>query len=134
MNMYKHLKIGLVSLSVFTAIGSTTNIMAEQEKLAMQEAVTAKTCAFDKTTPIIPDGNVASEDELIAAQTRIKLYQSSLQDFRDCITSQIQELNPEAEDTPIRRAALLKRSNQSVEVEESVAQEFNEAIKVYKSR
>ena len=84
--------------------------------------------------PIIPDGNVASEDELVSAQKAMKMYQESLLDYRACLDEQSLALDPEAETTEEERVAILALFNSSVEAEERVANEFNQAVRAYKAR
>jgi len=38
------------------------------------------------SAPIIPDGNVASQDELVAAQKAMKAYQGELIEHRECLS------------------------------------------------
>ena len=70
----------------------------------------------------------------MAAQTRVKAYQENLLDFRECILEADKSLDPEAENYEALKKALLARSNESIDVENKVAAEFNEAIKIYKTR
>ena len=84
--------------------------------------------------PIIPDGNVASEDELISAQKAMKLYQESLLDYRECLDAQVADLDPEAETTEAKKLEVLALFNASIESEERVANEFNQSVRAYKAR
>lgn len=102
--------------------------------LAQVSDTPGASCEYNKTTPIIPDGNIATKDELIAAQKRIKAYQEGLLDFRECLVDAEKTLDPEAEDFESVKAALVARSNESIDLEQSVANEFNNAIKIYNDR
>jgi len=101
-----------------------------------QEADTAvgANCTYNTTTPIIPDGNIATQDELISAQKRIKAYQENLLDFRECLLEAEKTLDPESETFAATKAALTARSDQSIDLEQKVASEFNGAIQIYKAR
>ena len=57
------------------------------------------------SAPIIPDGNVASEDELIAAQGAYKAFEKRFYDFRDCLTAKEQAIAPDADDLETQKAA-----------------------------
>ncbi|NNC99483.1 MAG: hypothetical protein HKN85_04820 [Gammaproteobacteria bacterium] len=85
-------------------------------------------------TPIIPDGNVASKDELVSAQKAMKNYQSSLVEFRDCLVGMQEALDPEAEDIAVKTADIGMKFDSSVEAETKVAEEFNLAVRAYKAR
>lgn len=86
------------------------------------------------TSPIIPDGNVASQDELVAAQKAIKGFQGELQEYRDCIDGMQKALNPEAETTVNEMAALNALYDGSVDAEDKLAEEFNLAVRAFKAR
>ena len=97
------------------------------------EAVDSAACEMPGA-PIIPDGNVASEDELVAAQKAMKVFQGSLLTFRDCIAKEEKEIDPESEEAPAMGQALLDQYNASVDAEENLAAEFNDAVKAFKAR
>lgn len=123
--------VAAVASATFLLIG--TAAIAQNTQKAQDEVANAS-CSYNTTTPIIPDGNIATKDELIAAQKRIKVYQDSLLDFRECLTAQEATLSPEAEDYEAQKAALVVRSDESIDLENKVAAEFNDAIKIYKER
>ena len=89
---------------------------------------------YEPAAPIIPDGNVASEDELVAAQKAIKIYQTSLIDYRTCLDEAGAGLDPENEDDQKVAADLSSRYNASVAAETQVADEFNVAVRAFKAR
>lgn len=84
--------------------------------------------------PIIPDGNVASMDELVSAQQAMKLYQSSLGEYRICLQDLQEAVDPEAETAAAEGAALLEQYNTSVDAETAIAEKFNTAVKAFKAR
>ena len=84
--------------------------------------------------PIIPDGNVASKDELIAAQKAMKIYQDSLGDYRGCLQKMESEIDPEAENASTQSETVLNAYNASVDEEAKVAEEFNVAVRAFKAR
>ena len=85
-------------------------------------------------SPIIPDGNVASLDELVSAQKAMKMYQTSLGGYRECLTGMEAEIDTEAEDAQDKSKAILAQYNASVDSEAAVAEEFNAAVRVFKTR
>lgn len=92
------------------------------------------------SAPIVPDGNVASTDELIAAQKGLKSYQSNLVEYRACLATEQERLAASIDDD--EKSALVKEQekvlidayNDSVSNEEAAADEFNTALRAYKSR
>ena len=85
-------------------------------------------------SPIIPDGNVASLDELKAAQGAFKTMQESFFDYRECIDAQVTALDTQAEDFESAKAALTAKDDAAFEKLNEVAAKLNAEIKVYKSK
>lgn len=127
------LKTKLLLASAITACTVLSN-MAVAEEVAEAAVDPGAHCSYESTMPIIPDGNVASKDDLIAAQGRVKEFQNSLMDFRSCLAEVENALNPEQEDFEAIKAALLEKNNQSVDLENELAAKFNETIRLFKSR
>lgn len=76
---------------------------------------------------ISPD---ADYDQLVAAKGQVANFQDMLQPYRECLKSA-----EEDEDlTPGNKQALVASYNYSVDMEERVAQRFNDAIRSYKER
>jgi hypothetical protein len=109
------LKLGVISLLLISA------------------TATSAECNLPNS-PIIPDGNVASQDELVAAQKAMKAYQGELVGYRQCLDGKLQALDPEAESSAEQTAALNARYDRSVDAEAKVAEEFNAAVRAFKAR
>lgn len=84
--------------------------------------------------PIIPDGNVASQDELVAAQKAMKAFQVTLAEYRECLDAKDAAIDPEAEDAEAQKAAIGADYDASVDAEEKMAEEFNTAVRAFKAR
>jgi len=85
-------------------------------------------------SPIIPDGNVASLDELVSAQKAMKVYQTSLGGYRDCLRVLDESVDADAEDATEQKAVIINEYNASVDGEAAVAEEFNAAVRAFKTR
>ena len=85
-------------------------------------------------SPIIPDGNVASLDELVSAQKAMKSYQTNLGGYRDCLKALEEGLDVEAEGSEEQTKMILTEYNASVDSEAAVAEEFNAAVRAFKTR
>ena len=101
--------------------------------LATSGSVLANDCSLPQD-PIVPDGNVASEDELIASQVAIKNYQGELAVFRDCLTDADAALDPKDADSEALKKATLDQYNTSVDQETKVVEEFSAAVQAFKAR
>jgi hypothetical protein len=84
--------------------------------------------------PIVPDGNVASEDELVAAQNAMKAFQDSLAEHRVCLATEEATFDEDTEGLVELKAALSDQYNASVDAEEKLADEFNAAVRSFKAR
>lgn len=86
------------------------------------------------TAPIIPDGNVASQDELIAAQKAMKTFQAVLGDYRSCLDEMTSVIDLESEEGLTAKVANDTLYDSSVVAEEGVAEQFNAAVRAYKAK
>lgn len=93
--------------------------------------VHAQTECSAPDSPTIPNGSAASEQELVDTVAAFKAYQQELAGFRECLTAQEAEYGEEI--TAQQRRRLIRDYNESVETEESLATELNEAIQDYRA-
>ena len=120
-----------------TSIGDNMKFLTHKLIAAVfLSAVSAQAFAECDTpaSPIIPDGNVASLDELVSAQKAMKMYQTSLGDYRDCLKVMEEGIDTEAEGAAEKSTMLLQEYNASVDSEAAVAEEFNTAVRAFKTR
>lgn len=91
-------------------------------------------CPFPKAPASIPDGNTASEQDMLAAMNAFKTYNDEVTAFGGC-------LDEEARDKAAGTAQLMqfktmktKKLNAAVEELQAKAKLFNEQVRIYKSR
>jgi len=130
--------INLISKKTLSIIGTaiavtglSTSTMAQDSTAPI--AVSNAPC-IEPTQPIIPDGNVASKEELVGASKAIKALQSELEVYRNCLAGKSNAIVPEDEESTAKKQAYIDRYNASVDLEEKTAGEFNTAISAFKSR
>ena len=89
------------------------------------------------TMPTVPDGSSATMEEMIEGQQGVKAFQAAAAEYRACqddtmaeLKASVQEGNPDA--APKYEAATTEY-NQSVALEEQLAEQFNQAIRAYKA-
>ncbi|MGI9264921.1 MAG: hypothetical protein ACR2QU_08320 [Gammaproteobacteria bacterium] len=88
----------------------------------------AITCTFPDTSRlVIPDGSVATQDEMIAASNGVKTFQARANGYLDCLERKFSIMN-----SPEAKAEHNRRHNTAVEQMESVAGRFNTELKAYK--
>lgn len=90
--------------------------------------VEAQNCVLPSAPPPIPED--ADKPELIAAQKLVKGFQADMQAYRDCVNQYAD--SPDVSKGNIQ--AISNAHNYSVDMEERVANMFNEAVRAYKER
>ena len=98
---------------------------AENEVVLPEDA---QKCVLPASPDAIPED--ASYDDLKAAKADVATFQEKVVVFRECLAEA--EQNPD--NTPGNKQAIVNSYNYSVEMEERVANRFNEAVKSYKER
>ena len=91
-------------------------------------------CDAPLNTPIIPDGHVASQDELMAAQRAVKRFQDLNLDFLLCLDKERAALGPQDADNTEKMLAFKNAEDAAIDLEKSVANEFNAARKAFMER
>lgn len=86
------------------------------------------------SAPIVPDGNVASKDELLSAQSAYKAFESNFYDYRECLQAKEKALDPNAADLEAQKKALIDLDDVAFEELNRVAAEFNTAVKAYNAK
>ena len=132
--------LGANSIVYADGHGEAKGETKEEAATAAIEAVAADPSVTECTpssAPIVPDGNVASKDELLAAQKAYKLFESSTHDYRDCLLilkANLQAAGLAEEELASKLAENLAADNASVDRLEGAAEEFNIAVRAFKAR
>ena len=87
----------------------------------------------------IPNGTVATKDEMVAGQRGVKKYMLDMEEYLDCIAEDDEKLragieNPDLLVEAQRDEMLVKKHNAAVEEMEKLAADYNEAVRTYKAR
>lgn len=88
----------------------------------------AQKCVLPASPDKIPEE--ATLDDLKAAKTDVGDFQAAMMEYRSCLDA----ANADEDNTPGNKQAIVNSYNYSVEMEERVANRFNEAIRAYKER
>lgn len=97
-------------------------------------------CDYPKAPEKLPDGSVATLEEMVSGQKAVKEYDKQISDYLAClkteydaaITKDAQTLTAEKKEEMARMEA--QKHNAAVDELEGVANRFNEQVKVYKAR
>jgi hypothetical protein len=106
-------------------------VQAQDENTEDYEVVLpadAQKCVLPASPDAIPEN--ATLDQLKVAKQQVGEFQTKVTDFRDCLAKA--EENPD--NTPGNKQAIVESYNYSVEMEERVANRFNDAVRDYKER
>ena len=95
-------------------------------------------CDYPKKAEI-PNGAMASKDEMLAGQRAIKDYMAQMEAYLACIDQeekdQVADIGEQSEEEKSNReAAFNKKYNAAIEEMELVAARFNEEVRAYKSQ
>lgn len=121
----------IVTLMVAGALFSAAaHAQSEEEDYTVVLPDAAQQCIL----PAAPDAIApdAEYDRLVAAKGEVAEFQTGLGIYRECL--QEAEEGSKKSLTPGNKQALVASYNYSVEMEERVAQRFNDAIRSYKER
>lgn len=80
----------------------------------------------------VPDGSMATTEEMVNSQTTIKKYMGEMEAYLDCLDREEAELGREP--TPEELQLHNDRHNAAVDEMEKVAAEFNEQVRAYKQQ
>lgn len=119
-------RILVLLASVF--LFNTAQAQDDAEEYEVVLPVEAQKCVLPASPDAIP--KEATLDQLKTTKSQIAVFQGEVLIFRECL--QAAESNPE--NTAGNKQAIISSFNYSVEMEERIAERFNEAIRNYKER
>lgn len=100
----------------------------EEEDYTVVLPESAQSCVLPAAPDSVPED--AEYDRLLVAKGEVATFQSTLGTYRECLKA----AEEGTELTPGNQQALIASYNYSVDMEERVAQRFNDAVRVYKER
>jgi len=116
-----------ILVGLFLSISAQSLFAQEDVEYEVVLPDAAQTCVLPTAPDAIPED--ADRDTLLAAKNDIGTFQGEIESYRACLSE------AETEDiTPGNKEAIVASYNYSVEMEERVAERFNEAIRAYKER
>lgn len=124
--MLKHTLILLLGLS----LAGAALAQDEEEDYEVVLPDTAQKCVLPASPDAIPPD--ADYDTLVAAKQQVDDFQGEVGTYRECLTAAEEEAGDAL--TPGNKQALVSSFNYTVDMEERVAQRFNEAVRAYKER
>ena len=97
-------------------------------------------CPYPQAPTKLPDGATATLEQMVAGQKEVAAYQKAINDYTACIDKELDDniakegdkLKPKDKEQMQRMEA--QKHNAAVDQLQSVADRFNEQVKVYKAR
>ncbi len=98
----------------------------------------ALACDYPKRVSI-PNGTVATKDEMVAGQGNVKKYMVVMDEYLACIAEKDEQIRAGIKDPDLlveaqRDEMLVKKHNAAVDEMEKLAADYNEAVRAYKAR
>jgi hypothetical protein len=97
-------------------------------------------CPYPAAPNKLPDGATATMEDMLAGQKAVKEYDKTINEYVACIDKELQDSIDKAGDKlkPEQKADMQKveaqKHNAAIDQEQSVADRFNEQVKVFKAR
>jgi len=97
-------------------------------------------CAYPAAPAKLPDGATATLEEMLAGQKTVKEYDTAVKAYVDCIDKELDAKIAKAGDQlkPEQKADMqhveAQKHNAAIDQLQSVADRFNEQVKVFKAR
>lgn len=97
-------------------------------------------CTYPPAPTKMPDGASATLEEMVAGQKSVKDYDKAIKEYVDCIDKELEEKISKGGDKlkPEQKSDMQKveaqKHNAAIDQLQSVADRFNEQVKVYKAR
>jgi predicted outer membrane protein len=91
-------------------------------------------CAFPKAPATIPDGKTASEAEMLAAMQAFKAYNEEVNSFGSCLDAETKEKSAGTGQLMQLKTMQAKKLNAAISELQAKAKDFNEQVRIFKSR
>jgi hypothetical protein len=107
--------------------------------LALMAAGSAHaTCIYPRAPERVPDGKTATYEEMVAAQKEVQRFNEDITAYNACLDLEMNALIQSGSYDENRlnelRAMQAKKNNAAVDEVQSVADQFNEQLRIFKAR
>ena len=107
---------------------------------ALTEAPAYADCPYPAAPDKLPDGASATLEEMVAGQKAVKVYDKAINDYVACIDRELDEAIKKGGDQlkPQQKTDMqhveAQKHNAAIDQLQSIADRFNEQVKVFKAR
>ena len=99
---------------------------------------TQAACIYPRATVRIPDGKTATFEQMAAAQKAVQQFNEDINAYNACLdlemSAQEQSGRFDVNQLTELRAIQVKKNNAAVDVVQELADQFNEQLRIFKSR
>lgn len=90
-------------------------------------------CNYPKKNFDVPSGKKASETEMVETMDKVKQFQADLSIYRTCLDDELAKISPDLESYEDIKKMNAQKYNASVEDEQTLAEEWGEAVRAFKA-
>lgn len=95
-------------------------------------------CIYPRAPDQIPDGSKATYEEMVAGQKAVQQFNNDINAYNTCLDLELETMEKSGQYDENRlaelRAMQAKKNNAAVDEVQSVADRFNEQLRVFKAR
>ena len=96
------------------------------------------TCIYPRAPEHVPDGNTATQAEMIASMNEVKQFDEDITAYTVCLEREMKSLEDSGQFEPQRLLELHamqdKKHNAAIDEDEVIAQQFNEQLRIFNAR
>jgi hypothetical protein len=96
-------------------------------------------CTYPADPGALPDGNVASKDEMLAAKKKVTEFDKAIMAYTDCLKKEHEETLTKSTDLTDDQKKQMQtmvdqKHNAAVEADEALAARFNEQLRAFNAK
>ena len=91
-------------------------------------------CNYPKMNVDFPNGATATMEDMVAAQTAFKAYNSDMDAYLDCLDDQLSKISEDLDIYPDIKKHNTSKYDAAVDVLTKAADEWNAAVRAYKAQ
>ena len=118
----------------------TIRILSGLALTALLATAAQAECNYPKSPANLPDGNTATQDQMVEGMKQVKEYNGAVTAYLSCLeqemNARVEAAGPDAPAEQIEQIKAIhnKRHNAAVDELEQTAARFNEQVKTFKAR
>ena len=91
-------------------------------------------CNYPKMNVDIPNGAKATMEEMVAAQTNFKAYNTDMDAYLDCLDNELSKISEDLEGFEDIKSLSDAKYNAAIDALTGAAEQWNQAVRAYKAQ